>query len=91
MIQGVKGIGSKTAQRVILELKDKMRKEELIGADSGQIIGKSHNTMRSEALSALVTLGITKQQAEKSIESVLQNTEEQITLEELIKRALKRS
>jgi len=90
VIKGVKGIGLKTAQRVILELKDKVRKEEWISADNEQIEGGSHNTIRSEALSALVTLGINKQQAEKSIESILQNTDEQITLEELIKRALKR-
>ena len=87
----MKGIGSKTAQRVILELKDKLKKEELLGTEVGQIVSSSHNTIKNEALSALVTLGIGKQQAEKSIESVLQNIEEQITLEELIKRALKRS
>jgi len=91
VIQSVKGIGSKTAQRVILELKDKIRKEELMSLNNGQISPSSHNTMRIEALSALVTLGINKQQAEKSIESILQNNDEQITLEELIKRALKRS
>ena len=91
VIKGVKGIGLKTAQRVILELKDKILKEELISADSAQNMGGSHNTLRTEALSALVTLGINKMQAEKSIESILQNTDEQITLEELIKQALKRS
>jgi len=91
VIQGVKGIGSKTAQRVILELKDKIRKEELISLNNGHISSSSYNTIRIEALSALVTLGINKQQAEKSIESILQNNDEQITLEELIKRALKRS
>jgi holliday junction DNA helicase RuvA len=91
VIQSVKGIGSKTAQRVILELKDKIRKEELMSLNNGQVSPSSHNTMRIEALSALVTLGINKQQAEKSIESILQNNDEQITLEELIKRALKRS
>ena len=88
-IQSVKGIGGKTAQRIVLELKDKFKKDGLIAmADSGT---GSHNTLRNEALSALMTLGIGKPAAEKSIEAVLRRVGEEITLEELIKQALKTS
>ena len=89
-IQSVKGIGAKTAQRVILELKDKIRKEGLSG-DSEQISGSFDNKLRSEALSALVMLGINRSTAQKSIETVLRNSENNITLEQLIKRSLQAS
>jgi len=89
-IQSVKGIGAKTAQRVILELKDKIKKEGFSG-DSGQITGSFDNKLRSEALSALVMLGINRSTAQKSIETVLRNSENNITLEQLIKRSLQAS
>ena len=89
-IQSVKGIGAKTAQRVILELKDKIKKEGFSG-DSGQIAGSFDNKLRSEALSALVMLGINRSTAQKSIETVLRNSENNITLEQLIKRSLQAS
>lgn len=87
-IQSVKGIGGKTAQRIILELKDKMKKLGQSG-DVTDISQPSHNTLKSEALSALITLGIKKPAAEKSIDSILKNSGNTITLEELIKLALK--
>lgn len=88
LIQSIKGIGAKTAQRLILELKDKIKKEQ--GFSSPTLLSKpSHNTLRNEALSALVTLGIQKSAAEKSIETVLRREGENITLESLIKFALK--
>lgn len=88
VIQSIKGIGAKTAQRLILELKDKLKKEQ--GITSSPLLSKStHNTLRNEALSALVTLGIQKSVAEKSIETVLKREGENITLENLIKLALK--
>ena len=87
-IQGVKGVGAKTAQRVILELKDKMRKEGFEDLTKEMIL-PSRNTIKGEALSALVTLGINKNAAEKSINSILKNSGNTITLEELIKLALK--
>ncbi|MBL6446911.1 Holliday junction branch migration protein RuvA [Fulvivirga sp. 29W222] len=87
-IQGVKGIGGKTAQRIILELKDKIKKEGLY-PDESELASTSHNTMRSEALSALITLGINKSAAEKSIDRILKNSGNTITLEELIKLTLK--
>lgn len=85
-LQAVKGIGGKTAQRIILELKDKLRKEP-VGA--GGITGIKHNTMRHEALTALMTLGIGKAAAEKSIDTVLKKSGNTISLEELVKMALK--
>ena len=87
-IQAVKGIGAKTAQRVILELKDKIKKESF---EEGlpELITSAHNTIRSEALSALVTLGFNKSVAEKSVDKILKNSGNTITLEELIKLTLK--
>jgi Holliday junction DNA helicase RuvA len=86
-LQAVKGIGGKTAQRVILELKDKLRKDP-IEEGSGKP-GLIHNTMRHEALTALMTLGITKSAAEKSVDSVLKLSGNTISLEDLVKQALK--
>lgn len=87
-LQRIKGIGGKTAQRVIIELKDKLRKD-LSEDASGSIPGMKHNTLRSEALSALITLGITKSAAEKSVDAVLKKSGNTITLEDLVKQALK--
>ena len=85
-LQAVKGIGGKTAQRLILELKDKLKK----GAEeSTGIQGFGHNTMRQEALGALMTLGISKAAAEKSIDTVLKKSGNTISLEELVKQSLK--
>ncbi len=89
-IQSVKGIGGKTAQRIILELKDKMKKEGLLDK-SVEIQPLFNNTLRSEALSALTTLGINKSAAEKTVDKILKEYGEEIKLEELIKFALKRS
>ena len=85
-LQAVKGIGGKTALRLILELKDKFKKgtEEIPG-----ISGFAHNTMRQEALGALMTLGISKAAAEKSIETVLKKSGNTVSLEELVKQSLK--
>ena len=88
VIQGVKGIGAKTAQRVILELKDKIGKEQLSGVET-IISSNPKNTIRNEALGALITLGINKAAAQKSIDKILKDSQDQITLEELIKLALK--
>ncbi len=88
-IQAVKGIGTKTAQRIILELKDKVGK-----AGSGETpapLGflKGSNKTREEALQALITLGFTKAVAEKNIAVVLKKTNGEISLEDLIKASLK--
>jgi len=86
-LQAVKGIGGKTAQRLILELRDKLKKETT--EETPGIPGVMRNTMRQEALTALVTLGISKAQAEKSIDTLLKKSGGVISLEELVKQALK--
>lgn len=89
LIQSIKGIGSKTAQRVILELKDKIRKEEWAGtAEQRPIAGRS-NTVKDEALAALITLGIPKATAEKSLDTILKREGEGLSVEQLIKLALR--
>lgn len=89
-ISSVKGIGLKTAQRIILELKDKISKEDLLDKAVGISLNKG-NTVKNEALSALATLGINKAAAEKSIDRILKEKDGHISLEELIKLALKRA
>ncbi|WP_421941533.1 Holliday junction branch migration protein RuvA [Pedobacter sp.] len=86
LIQRIKGLGAKTAQRLVLELQDKLKKE---GADS-LISIPQHNTIKDEALSALVMLGFAKQTAEKTIDQILKVTEGTLSVEQLIKQALKK-
>lgn len=81
-IQGIKGIGVKTAQRVIVDLKDKMLKM----AFSSENMFSANNTTRFEALTALVSLGFDKKLAEKAIDKIATGEE---TVEQLIKGALK--
>ncbi len=88
-IQGVKGIGAKTAQRAIIELKDKLKKELISTGVNPTVFAGQNLTLRSEALSALVTLGIPKNAAEKNIDTILRRTGGDVTLEELIKLALR--
>lgn len=87
-IQSVKGIGAKTAQRIILELKDKMQKMDQGGDTTNQFTAPSHNKVKNEALSALVTLGLAKPAAEKAIDKLIKNNPS-IGLEEIIKGVLK--
>lgn len=85
VLQGVKGIGGKTAQRIILDLKDKIAKLG-ISANSSTA---SYNTIREEALSALTMLGFSKNSIEKSIDKELQDGVN-LEVEELVKRVLKK-
>ncbi|MBS7566063.1 Holliday junction branch migration protein RuvA [Mucilaginibacter sp. Bleaf8] len=84
-IQRIKGIGPKSAQRVILELQDKLRKE---GPDT-LITMPANNTVKEEALSALVMLGFARNAAEKVIDQEMKKTADNLTVEQLIKHALK--
>jgi Holliday junction DNA helicase RuvA len=88
-IQAVKGIGTKTAQRIILELKDKVGKSG--NSDLSTPLGflKTSNKVREEALQALITLGFQKAIAEKNIALILKKTNGEISLEDLIKASLK--
>jgi holliday junction DNA helicase RuvA len=87
-LQAIKGIGGKTALRVIIELKDKLKKESWEEVQPS-ISSTPHNTVKKEALSALLTLGLPKAVAEKSIDTVLKKSGNTITLEDLVKQALK--
>lgn len=89
-IKGVKGIGLKTAQRIILELKDKMKKEGIL-EKSIEKAPTIDNTLKSEALSALTTLGISKPASAKVVDQILSEYGSDLKLEELIKLALKRA
>ena len=81
----VKGIGEKTAQRIIIDLKDKISKTP----QSKEFFLLQHNNIQNEALSALIMLGFNKNTAEKVIDKVIKNEGITISLEELIKQALK--
>src|SRR5690606_9335855 len=91
-IQKVKGIGAKTAQRIVLELKDKIKKDGYSEASKpgGGFMNKS-NKIKQEALQALMTLGFTKAAAEKNIETTIKKSGPEISLEDLIKASLKSS
>ena len=83
-IQSVKGIGAKTAQRVVLDLKDKIIK--IYGLDEVSLV--SGNTNRNEALSALETLGFARKQTEKICDDIV-NKNPNASVETIIKQALK--
>jgi Holliday junction DNA helicase RuvA len=84
LLKSVKGIGLKTAQRIIVDLKDKVGKQ----AASGEIFTFEDNTRREEALSALVMLGFARSAVSKVLDKIIRE-EKNLTVEDLIKRALK--
>lgn len=83
-LKGIKGIGLKTAQRVIVELKDKIGKSQA----QSEIFAVPNNTAREEALSALTMLGFNKAASQKVVEKIM-TSEPQIGVEEVVKKALK--
>lgn len=85
-IQAVKGIGAKTAQRVVLDLKDKMLKLQ----DFEEVHFNTLNTNKEEALAALEVLGFVRKQAEKVVNTIIKSNSEELSVEEIIKQALKR-
>jgi Holliday junction DNA helicase RuvA len=82
-LERVKGIGGKTAQRIVLELKGKLINTKNIG-EAGSAV---HNTVREDALIALVNLGITRVMAEAAMKKI--DNASELTVEELIKQALR--
>ena len=84
-VQSIKGIGTKTAQRIILDLKDKILK--VFG--EGEVFISQDNTNKEEALSALETLGFARKSAEKVVDSIMKQTTDP-TVEAIIKLALKK-
>jgi len=87
MLQSIKGIGAKSAQRIVVDLRDKLEKE---GFFKDENLVFSNNTKHEEALSALVMLGFTKNSAQKAIAAILKKRQGvSLTTEELVKEALK--
>ncbi|MCQ2291794.1 MAG: Holliday junction branch migration protein RuvA [Bacteroidales bacterium] len=85
-IQSVKGIGAKTAQRVVIELKDKTKKMELTNSSK---ISVAYNNNKYDALTALIALGFPKAGAESVLDKVIKADGIDLTVEELIKKSLK--
>ncbi len=85
LLESIKGIGKKTAERVILELRDKLSKQPV---DAGlNISAGPGNTLQADALNALIALGINRGAADMAIQKVLEKDSE-ATVETLIKKAL---
>lgn len=85
VLERVKGIGAKTAKRLILELKDKLSKHK----DAIQISAITNNTITEDALNALIALGIARHAAETAISKAMKTVPHILNLEELIKQSLK--
>jgi holliday junction DNA helicase RuvA len=85
LLESVKGIGKKTAERLVLELKDKLSKQSL----NETISSNWSNSLEQDALNALVALGISRQQAEQAIQKVILAEPSVSKLEDLLKKALK--
>ncbi len=83
-LKSIKGIGAKSAQRIIVDLKDKVNKS----SDISQIFKQVDNTIKEEALSALEILGFSRKQGEKVIHKILAD-DSSLPVEDLIKQALK--
>ena len=84
ILKGIKGIGLKTAQRIIVDLKEKLGKS----SEAAEIFISSDNTNREEALSALVMLGFAKSAVSKILDKIVRE-EKNLTVEAMIKKALK--
>jgi Holliday junction DNA helicase RuvA len=84
VLQGIKGIGAKSAQRIIVDLKDKVG----LGAGIDELFLSKDNTSREEALSALVALGFPKKTVEKILTRIL-SEQPDLSSEEVVKAALK--
>jgi Holliday junction DNA helicase RuvA len=85
LLESVKGIGKKTAERLVLELKDKVGKQPS-GTD---VTMPLNHTLEQDAFTALTALGISRQQAEHSIQKIIRAEPSILQLEDLIKKALK--
>jgi Holliday junction DNA helicase RuvA len=85
LLQSIKGIGGKSALRIIIDLKDKIMKD----LPAGENLISAHNTGKHEALSALVMLGFNRQVAEKALEQVIKASNGALPVDQLIKNALK--
>ena len=84
-LEKVKGVGKKTAERLVLELKDKLAKQPF----DTNISAMKNNTLHSDALNALMALGIARNIADQAIQRVMQSDPSLASLEDVIKKALK--
>lgn len=84
-LESIKGIGKKTAERLVLELKDKLAKNPA----ETSISPVKHNTLHADALNALIALGIGRNTAEQAVQKVIQSLPSNTSVEEVIKKALK--
>ena len=84
-LEKIKGIGKKTAERLVLELKDKLSKQPF----TTNISAMKNNTLHSDALNALMALGIARNTADQAIQRVSQSDPSLTSLEDVIKKALK--
>lgn len=84
-LKSIKGIGEKTAQRIIVDLKGKLGKSDL----ASDFMVVAHNNVREEALSALVMLGFAKNVTEKVLDKVIKDSPSELNVEDLIKASLK--
>ena len=84
-LEGVKGIGRKTAERIVLELKDKLGRLQTNQYESSY----SHSTVETDALNALIALGIQKNTAEAALKKVILSNDSNLSIENIIKLALK--
>lgn len=85
LLESIKGIGRKTAERLCLELKEKLSKN----LNESILTSSVSNKVEIDALNALISLGIPKPNAEKALKSVFDSNDSNIQLEDLIKKALK--
>lgn len=83
-LEGIKGIGKKTAERMVLELRDKLAKHPV----ESNIYSMKNNTLQQDALNALMALGINRQAANQALEKIMA-AESNLSVEELIKKTLR--
>ena len=86
LLESIKGIGRKTAERIVLELRDKLTRQPLEAAEAN-ISGWKGNSLQADALNALIALGINRQAADAAIQKVLKGDGE-LGVEAVIKKAL---
>jgi Holliday junction DNA helicase RuvA len=84
-LESIKGVGKKTAERLVLELRDKLAKQPL----DVNISPLKHNTLHADALNALMALGIARNTADQAVQRVIKTDTSQNSLEDVIKKALK--
>ena len=89
LLEQIKGIGKKSAERLVLELRDKLSKIPLNAHQLPGAGGFGKSNVQQDAIQALISLGIQKSVAEKAVEKTIQSEGAELSLEVLIKAALK--